>query len=60
MEEVLYVIFLDLHKVYEALDRDICLEILKGYGGEPQACCILRTYWGWLCMFARAGSYCRK
>ena len=24
-EEILYVIFLDLHKAYDALDRDICL-----------------------------------
>ena len=29
-EEVLYVIFLDLHKEYYALDRDRCLEILEG------------------------------
>ena len=27
-EEVLYLIFLGLHKVYEALDRSRCLEIL--------------------------------
>ena len=27
-EEVLYVIFLDLHKAYDALDRSRCLEIL--------------------------------
>ena len=31
-EEVLYSIFLDLQKLYDALDRDICLEILEGYG----------------------------
>ena len=30
-EEVLYVIFLDLTKVYDALDRSRSLEILKGY-----------------------------
>ena len=29
-EELLYMIFLDLHKVYDALDRSICLEILEG------------------------------
>ena len=29
-EEVLYVIFLDLHKAYAALDRSRCLEILEG------------------------------
>ena len=32
MEEVLYVIFMDLHKVYDALDSYRCLEILEGYG----------------------------
>ena len=34
-EEVLYVIFLDLHKAYDALDRSRCLEILEGYGMFP-------------------------
>ena len=34
-EEVLYVIFLDLNNAYNALDRDICLEILEGYGMGP-------------------------
>ena len=31
-EEVLFVIFLDLHKAYDALERSRCLEILEGYG----------------------------
>ena len=31
-EEVLYMIFLDLTKAYDALDRSRSLEILKGYG----------------------------
>ena len=34
-KEVLYVIFLDLTKVYDALDRSRCLEILEGYGVGP-------------------------
>ena len=34
-EEVLYVIILDLHKSYDALDRSRCLEILEGYGVGP-------------------------
>ena len=34
-EEVLYVIFLDLHKAYAALDRSRCFEILEGYGVGP-------------------------
>ena len=29
-EEVLCMIFLDLHKAYDALDRSRCLEILEG------------------------------
>ena len=29
-EEVLYVIFLDLTKAYDALDRSRCLDILEG------------------------------
>ena len=28
-------IFLDLHKAYDALDRSRCLEILEGYGVGP-------------------------
>ena len=33
-EEVLYVIFLDLHTAYDALDRSRCLEILEGYSSS--------------------------
>ena len=34
-EEVMYVIFLELHKTYDALDRSRCLDILEGYGVRP-------------------------
>ena len=34
-EEVLYMIFLDLHKLYDTLDRSRCLEILEVYGVGP-------------------------
>ena len=34
-EELLYMIFLDLHRVYDALDRSRCLVILEGYGVGP-------------------------
>ena len=56
-EEVLYVIFLYLHKAYDALDRSRCLEILEGYGVVPRACRIHWTYWGRLRMVAKAGGY---
>ena len=36
-EEVLYVIFLDLHKLYDALDRNRCMDIL---GGTEWGCVI--------------------
>ena len=44
-EEVLYVIFLDLTKAYNALDRSRILEILEGYGVGPQARRLLQAYW---------------
>ena len=34
-EEVLCVIFMDLHKTYDALDRSRCLDILERYGVGP-------------------------
>ena len=43
-EEVLYVIFLDLTKAYDALDRSRCLEILEGYGVGPNARRLLKNY----------------
>ena len=56
-EEFLYVIFLDLHKAYDAFDRSRCLEILEGYGVGPQARRLLQTYWMRLKIVARAGGY---
>ena len=55
-EEVLYVIFLDLTKAYNALDRSRCLKILEGYGVGPSARRLLTTYWRRLTMVARAGT----
>ena len=52
-------IFLELHKVYDALYRYRCLDILEGYGVGPRARGLLRTYWGKLMMVARAGGYFR-
>ena len=54
-EEVLYMIFLDLHRAYDALDRSRCLVILEGYGVGPRSCRLLWTYWGRLTVVARAG-----
>ena len=56
-EEVLYVIFLDLTKAYDVLDRSRCLEILDGYGVGPNNRRLLTNYWRRLTMVARAGGY---
>ena len=53
----MYSIFLDLYKAYGALDRDICLEILEGYGFGPQARRFLCAFWDRLEMVDRASGY---
>ena len=50
-------IFLDLHKAYEALDRSRCLEILECYGVGPYARRLLTNYWRRLAMVVIAGGY---
>ena len=59
-EEVLYVIFLNLTKAYDALDRSRSLEILKGYGVGDRVRRLLREYWDKTTMVARAGGYYGK
>ena len=56
-EEVLYVIFLDLTKAYDALDRYRTLDILKGYVVGERVRRLLETYWKRATMAARAGRY---
>ena len=53
-------IFLNLTKAYDALDRSRSLEILKGYGVGGRVRKMLREYWERRTMVARAGSYYRK
>ena len=48
---------MELHKEYEALDRERCLEILEVYGVGPQDRCILQVYWYRLRLVARTGGY---
>ena len=48
-------IFLDLTKAHEALDRYRSLDILEGYGVGPRVRRLLQTYWGKSTMVARAG-----
>ena len=59
-EEVLYVIFFDLTKAYDALDRSRSLEILKGYEVGDRVRRLLREYWEKTTMVARACAYYGK
>ena len=43
-EQILYEIFLYIHKAYDILNRDRCLDILAGYGMEPWYLCLPRRY----------------
>ena len=52
-------IFMELYKAYDTLDRDICLEIMERYGVGPQACRILRTSWDRLQIVVKVGGYYR-
>ena len=52
-------IFLYLHKAYDALDSSRCLEILEGYSVGPKSRRLLTNYWLRLTMVARAGGYYR-
>ena len=56
-EEFLYLIFMELHKAYDALYRSVYLEVPEDYGVGPQAFWILQTYWGRLRMVVKAGGY---
>ena len=56
-EEVLYVIFLDLTKAYDALYRSRSLEIMKGYGVGERVRRLLREYWNKSTMVEREGGY---
>ena len=54
-EEVLYKVFLDLQKAYDALYWERCMEILVAYGVSPYTEVLLSRYWEGPTMVARAG-----
>ena len=55
--EVLYEIFLDIHKSYDALCRGHCLDTLAAYGLGPQSIPLFWRYWDRLIMVSRVSSY---
>ena len=57
---VLHVIFLDLHKAYDALDRLRCLVILEGYCVGPRYLRLLCRNWERMKMVVQAGGHYRE
>ena len=55
--EFMYTLFMNLHKVYDALERDRCMEILEGYGMGARSHDILWVYWDCLQMVSCIGGY---
>ena len=55
--EVLYELLLELCNIYDALDRDQCMEILLGYSIGPRTEHILQFYWKHLFMVDISGHY---
>ena len=56
-EAVLFKVFLDLWKTYNALDRERALELLAAYGVGTRTVRLLQTYWDQLIMVAKARGY---
>ena len=48
---------MDLQKAYDALDQDICLDILMEYEVGPRTIRLFWAYWYRLTMVARASGY---
>lgn len=56
MDQVLlYGIFIDLKKAYDAMDRDIYTEILTGYGVGPKMRKLVQFFWDNAELVCRAG-----
>ena len=43
--EPLFQVFIDVWKAYDLLDRERCLELLRGYGMGPNLAWLLDNYW---------------
>ncbi len=54
-QALLYQIYLDLKKAYNALGRTWCLEILAGYGVGPNLHCLQKHFWDGARMVCHAG-----
>ena len=44
-QEALHTTFIDLHKAYDAMDRERCLKLLKGYGVGTMTLRLIKHFW---------------
>ena len=56
-DTVLFKVFLDLRKAYDALDREIVIDVLAAYRVGPRTVRLLMTYWYQLTMVAKTSRY---
>ena len=53
----LFHLFLDVWNAYDSLDRERCLELLRGYGMGPNLARLLENYWRRHRIFPKVGKY---
>ena len=44
-QDLMFLVFLDLQKAYNNIDRGRLLTTLEGYGSGPHMCSILEVFW---------------
>ena len=57
VQTTLHLIFLDLRKAYDTVDRERLLEIQQGYGVGPNALGLIKFYWDNQRCVAKCGKY---
>ena len=53
-QQAFYGVFLDLKKAYDAMDRERCIELPKGYGVGPRMMAMIMYFWDHAMMACRA------
>ena len=56
-QEMIYEVFVDLKKAYDAMDRNQYLEILRGYGVGPLMLRLIKFFWDHTDLVCQANDY---